>query len=291
MREGSLKLSCLPVSLYPDLKSGRLTPGGWFRTAARLGLDGADLSVAHVTSRMPAYLDQLRGEAASAGVHIPVLVTYSDFTHPSSTHRAKEADDVRAWIEAAERLGVEFLRLTAGQAHPGVREDEGLDWALEGLTACVHDAAAAGVRLLYENHTRGSVWQYNDFTQPAARFLEIARRTRGTGLEVLFDTANCLALGDDPEAVLIDVIDRVGAIHVSDIRQRGTFEPTTIGTGVAPLAPLLDRLRSNGFDGWIIIEEASRTGLDGFQRAIDVVDRLWVDVGGTSRSRRAIATD
>jgi sugar phosphate isomerase/epimerase len=291
LREGSLKLSCLPVSLYPDLKSGRLTLGGWFRTAARLGLDGADLSVAHLTSRMPAYLDQLRGEAADAGVKIPVLVTYSDFTHPSSTHRAKEADDVRAWIEAAERLGVEFLRLTAGQAHPGVREDEGLDWAFEGLTACVADAAAAGVRLLYENHTRGSVWQYNDFTQPAARFLEIARRTKGTGLEVLFDTANCLALGDDPEAVLIDVIDRVGAIHVSDIRQRGTFEPTTIGTGVTPLAPLLDRLRSNGFDGWIIIEEASRTGLDGFQGAIDVVDRLWIDVGGSSRSRRAIATD
>ena len=114
------------------------------------------------------------------------------------------------------RLGVEFLRLTAGQAHPGVREDEGLDWAVEGLTACVADAAAAGVRLLYENHTRGSVWQFNDFTQPAARFLEIARRTKGTGLEVLFDTANCVALGDDREAVLMEVIDRVGAIHVSD---------------------------------------------------------------------------
>ena len=279
-----MRLSCLPVSLYPDLKSGRLTLGDWFRTAASLGLDGADLSVAHVTSRVPAYLQQLRREAEDAGVRTPVLVTYSDFTQPSASHRAKQLDDVRAWIEAGACLGVEFLRLTAGQAHPGVREDEGLAWASHGLTACLAEAASAGVRLLYENHTRGSVWQYDDFTQPAARFLEVARRTQGSGLEVLFDTANCLALGDDPETVLIEVIDRVGAIHVSDIRQRCTFEPTTIGTGVAPLAALLARMRANGFDGWVIIEEASRTGLDGFRHAVEVVDRLWVEAGGNPRS-------
>jgi sugar phosphate isomerase/epimerase len=271
--------------LYPDLKSGGLTLGDWLRLARRLGLDGADLSVAHVASREPAYLEQLRTEAADAGVDIPVLVTYSDFTHPSTAHRAKERDDVRRWIEAGARLGVEFLRLTAGQAHPGVAEDDGIAWAVEGLTACLDEAAAAGVRLLYENHTRGSVWHYNDFTQPAARFLEVARRTKGSGLEVLFDTANCLALGDDPDAVLSEVIDRVGAVHVSDIRQRGAFEPTTIGTGVVPLAALLVRLNANGFDGWVIIEEASRTGLDGFRRAVEAVDRMWVEVGGRPRGR------
>jgi sugar phosphate isomerase/epimerase len=278
-----MRLSALPVSLYPDLASGRLTLGDWFRSAAALGLDGADLSVAHVGSRSAERLDALRQEAADAGVQLAILATYSDFTHPERGYRASQVDDLRRWIDAAARMEVEFVRVTAGQAHPGVPEEAGLGWAADGLVACLGDAVAAGVRLLYENHTRGSVWQFNDFTQPAARFLEIARRTEGTGLEILFDTANCLALGDDPLVVLDGIIDRVGAVHVSDIRACGTFEPTAIGTGVSPLPLLLRRLVSSGFDGWLSIEEASRTGMDGFRGAVAFVDRAWADAGGASR--------
>ena len=280
-----MKLTSLPVSLYPEFASGRMALGEWFRLARRIGLDGADFSVAHVPSRAAADLDALRAQAADAGVELPMLVTYTDFTHPDSGYRRGEIDDLRAWIAAAHRLGVKFLRVTAGQAHDGVSEQDGLDWAVEGLTACLSDAAAAGVGLLYENHTRGSVWQHNDFTQPAARFLAVARRTRGTGLELLFDTANCLALGDDPEAVLRQVIDRVGAVHVSDIKQRGAFEPTRIGTGAAPLRQLFEQLTAYGYDGWISIEEASRTGLEGFEHAVAFVDRMWVEAGGTRRRR------
>jgi sugar phosphate isomerase/epimerase len=281
-----MKLSCLPVSLYADLAAGRLTLGDWFRTAAQLGLDGADISVAHVASRAPQVLDAIKREAADAGVELAILATYSDFTHPDALQRSRQVDDVRRWIEAAGRLGVECVRLTAGQAHPGVLEDAGLGWAADGLIACVEEAAAAGVRLLYENHTRGSVWEYNDFTQPAARFLEVARRTRGAGVHILFDTANCLALDEDPLALLDEVIDRVCAVHLSDIRRRGTFEPTTIGTGAAPLALLLRRLTASGFDGWVSIEEASRTGMEGFRRAVAFADRAWVDAGGQPRGGR-----
>jgi sugar phosphate isomerase/epimerase len=280
-----VKLTCLPVSLYPDLAAGRLALGDWFCTAARIGLDGADFSVAHVKSRAPAYLNELRQQAVDAGIELPMLVTYTDFTHPDARYRADQVNDLREWIEAGHRLGVEFLRVTAGQAHAGVQEQAGLDWAVDGLSACTADAAAAGVRLLYENHTRGSVWQHNDFTQPAARFLEVVRRTNGTGLEILFDTANCLPLGDDPDAMLRHVINRVGAVHLSDIRQPGAFEPTRIGTGAAPLHQLLTRLASHGFDGWISIEEASRTGLEGFTHAVRAADRLWIEAGGRARPR------
>jgi sugar phosphate isomerase/epimerase len=280
-----MNLSCLPVSLYPDLAAGRLTPGGWFRQAHELGLDGADLSVAHVTSRAPTHLDELRREAEAAGVRIVMLATYSDFTLPGAAERARQVDDVRAWIEAAARLGVAFLRLTAGQAHPGVAHQAGLAWAAEGLTACLEAAAAAGVRLLYENHVRGAVWSYNDFTQPAERFLELVRRTAGSELGILFDTANCLALGDDPLAVLQQVRERVGAVHLSDIRRAGAFEPTVIGTGVAPIVQLLQFLVQGGFDGWISIEEASRSGEAGFRQAVAFADRAWIEAGGRPRQK------
>ncbi len=278
-----MKLSCLPVSLYPELTAGRLTPGDWFRTAHALGLDGADLSVAHIRSRDAAYLDGLRQEATATDVQIAMLATYSDFTHPNASERVHQIDDVRNWIAAAARLGASFLRLTAGQAHPGVAEEEGLTWATEGLMACLPDAEAAGLSLLYENHVRGAFWSANDFTQPAARFLEVVRRTAGSGLKILFDTANCLALNDDPLAILRQVRERVGAVHISDIRRPGTFEPTVIGTGVAPIIELLEILVAEGFDGWLSIEEASRTGEDGFRRAVAFADGGWQEAGGRPR--------
>lgn len=280
-----MRLSCLPVSLYADFVAGRRTLGDWFRMAAGLGLDGADLSVSHVTSRAPAYLDGVRREAQEAGVEIVMLATYSDFTHPDAAERARQVEGVRDWIEAGARLGVSYLRLTAGQNHPGVSEDEGLDWASTGLTACLDDAAAAGVRLLYENHVRGAVWTNNDFTQPAERFLEVVRRTAGSDLQLLFDTANCLALEDDPLDVLRQVQDRVGAIHLSDIRRAGAFEPTVIGTGAAPIEALLRIMVERGYDGWISIEEGSRSGDSAFATAVTFADQAWQAAGGRPRQR------
>jgi len=44
-----MNFSCLPVSLYPAFTSGELTLNDWFHFAHALGLDGADVSIAHIT--------------------------------------------------------------------------------------------------------------------------------------------------------------------------------------------------------------------------------------------------
>ena len=279
-------LTCLPVSLYPDLRDGRRSLEEWFRFAAELRLDGADVSVAHVPGRHPHELAVLRRQAADAGIQIAMLATYSDFVQPSAADRRQELDDVRRWIDAGASLGVAAIRVTAGQDRPDVSEADALGWIADGLSACGEAAAAAGIRALYENHVRGAPWQQNDFTQRASRFIDVVRRSEGSALEVLFDTANNLALDEDPAGVLERVIGRVGAVHVSDIRRRGAFEPTAIGTGVAPIDALLRRLVGAGFDGWVSVEEASCTGDDGFRRAVRFTDDAWERAGGTRRSGR-----
>ena len=281
-----MKLSCLPVSLYADLSAGRLTLGDWCRRAAALGLDAADVSAIHLPDRRPAVLDALRREASDAGVAIAMLATYSDFTNPDPADRAHQTDEVRQWIDAGARLGASALRVTAGQARPRVGDGEGMAWVVEGLITSVAHAKAAGVQLLFENHVRGAPWELNDFTQSTSRFLDVARRTRGTGIEILFDTANNLALNESPVDVLDAVIDRVAAVHLSDIARTGAFEPTVIGTGVSPIPELLRRLVASGFDGWVSIEEASRTGPGAFEGAVAYADRAWVEAGGKVRTKK-----
>ena len=86
-----------------------------------------------------------------------------------------------------------------------------------------------------------------------------------------------LAVDDDPLAVLDAVLPRVAAVHASDIRQTGAFEPVLLGSGVTPLKPIFRRLQAAGFDGWVSVEEASKTGEEGFRQAIRNVRELWLN--------------
>jgi sugar phosphate isomerase/epimerase len=271
-----MRLSCLPVSLYADFAAGRRTLADWFGFAASLGLQGADLSVAHLPKRAQD-APPIRDAARDAGVQIVMLAAYTDWTHPDAAFRAAQTDELRRTIEVARALDAAYIRVVAGQDRPGLDEAATYGWVVDGLTACLDDARSAGVGLLYENHVRGAVWTANDWTQPVARFLEVVQRTEGSGLGILFDTANALALGDDPRPVLEAVRGRVGAIHVSDIARVGAFEPTIIGTGVAPIPELLGSMIDAGWDGWVSIEEASRTGEDGFRAAVGYVVGLTTD--------------
>ena len=92
-------------------------------------------------------------------------------------------------------------------------------------------------------------------------------------------TANTLATNDDPLAVLAQVKDRVSMIHTNDIKRKGHFEPVLLGEGVSPIVEIYRMVRENGFDGWISVEEASKTGEEGFRKAIPYADQAWVKAG------------
>jgi sugar phosphate isomerase/epimerase len=276
----SMKLSCLPVSLYPALSTGEMTLGNWFDLAVSLGLDGADISVAHLENLDPVYLRGIREQANDCSLRIAMLVSYTDFTHPSPQERERQEVDLKRHIEAASLLGAGFVRVTAGQAYPGVERAEGVSWATSGLLSGLDAASQAGVTLAYENHTKGYGWSHNDFSQPADIFLEIVDRTEGSSLGILFDTANNLAHGDNPMPVLEAVKHRVSALHLNDIRQVGRFEPVLLGTGVAPVSDLLRVLAGNGFNGWVSVEEASNRGPEVFGQAMQFARHTWSEVGG-----------
>ncbi len=270
-----MKISCLPVSLYPRLSSGAWQLTDWFEFAHELGLDGADVSVLHLPDRAPAALHGVARRAAATGVAIPMLVAYSDFTQPDPAARAREGEKLRSDIDSAAELGAAYLRVTAGQAYPDLERRRAIGWVVDGLTAAAAYAASSGVTLAYENHTIGYGWRFVDFSQPAEIFLEIVAETAGSDLGILFDTANCYAAGDDGLAVLRQVAARMVYLHASDIRRAGHYEPVTLGSGVVPLDTLFDAARQGGYAGWVSLEEASKQEEAGFAPAVAALRRLW----------------
>lgn len=270
-----MKLSCLPVSYFTQIISGEMSIKDWAYQGAELGLDAIDLSILFIDKRTPCHLDKLRREIESAGVQVSMVTTYPDFTHPDSVQRQREGGKCRDDIVTAARLGAELVRVTAGQAHPATGREQGLNWAVEGLTQMIETTQKYDVTLVFENHTKPGVWEYVDFSHPTDIFLEIVDRTADTSLGINWDTANTLAYGDDPIPVLERVLDRVTSVHVADIAVRGEFRPVQIGTGVVPLREIFSILKGAGFCGWICIEEASFQGKTGIKAAVAFVRKSW----------------
>ncbi len=270
-----MKLSCLPVSFFDDIISGRMTIGEWARMGAELGLDAIDLSILFVPNRSPAHVNAVCEQIESAGMGVAMVTSYPDFTHPDARQRAKELESEIEVVETARLLGATMLRVTAGQAHPETGKEAGICWAVEGLSNLVERTRDSGIRLVYENHAKPGAWQYADFSQPPAIFLEIARQTAATGLGVNFDTGNAATFADDPVELLEAVIQRVVSLHASDSSTRGALNHCLLGTGITPFPALFHRLKQHGWDGWICMEEASQLGKSGVAQAASFIRTTW----------------
>ena len=270
-----MKLSCLPVSLYNDIFTGKSSVADWIQYGAELGLDAVDFSIKFFPKRDTETIKQTRTALEKYNITPCMIACYSDFTHPDPAQRAQELTDLKADIALAKALGVEFLRVTAGQNHPGTERAAGVQWVADGFRGALDAAQKHGITLAYENHTKGAPWDYWDFSQPTEIFLEILDALSDTPLGVCFDTANPLVLGEDVLALLEQVAYRVVVVHIFDLREVGVFEPVRVGTGASPIPQVFSRMRQAGYDGWLSIEEASRSGQKGFMQSIAFVRETW----------------
>ncbi|MDO9464422.1 MAG: sugar phosphate isomerase/epimerase family protein [bacterium] len=276
-----MKLSCLPVSYFKEIINGDMSIGEWAHQAATIGLDAIDISIILFKNRSTAYLKKMREEIEDAGMHIAVMNTYPDFTHPDPVERKRQLVQLKRDIASANVLGAEMVRVTAGQAHPQTNRKQGIAWAIEGLMGAVDTSEREGVKLVFENHSKPGAWEYYDFCYPPDIFLEIAGRLTDTPIRILFDTANPVAYGHDPLSVLHQVIDQLLCVHAADTQTQGVFKPVLIGTGAVPFSDIFSVLKQSGYDGWISIEEASGLGETGVVEAVKFVRRAWKEAGGT----------
>jgi sugar phosphate isomerase/epimerase len=268
-------LSCLPVSFFDEIVSGRMKLDEWARIGVAAGLDAVDLSILFLPERTPATARAVRRQIQSVGMRVAMLTTYPDFTHPDAMQRHNELDKECNAVMLAAELGAEFIRVTAGQAHPQTGREEGIRWAVEGLQGLVERTKDLGVQLVYENHAKPGAWQYTDFSQPPAVFLEILAGVDTPELGVNFDTGNATAFADDPLEFLEKILPRVKSIHASDTSTRGQLKHTLLGTGLTPYHEIFQRLKKAGWDGWICMEEASCRGREGVLSAADFIRGAW----------------
>lgn len=269
------RLSVLPVSLFSSFRSGAVTIADWAQMAKKIGLSYIDVPNWAFQSHTPVYLNRLKTELQCMGMRLAMVGAYPDFTNPDPLQRERELDYLKRDIALSSQMGARYLRVTDGQAHPGVSREQGVSWALEGLAKAAQSAKQYGVQLAFENHGHPSAWIYDDFSHPVSIFLELAEALQGTGVGVNFDSGNATGCGVDALWLLKQVYGSVVSLHISDTASNITTQHTALGGGASPIGEILAYLKKNNYQGWFSIEEDSNNGMDGIYQSVAYVNGLW----------------
>ena len=263
-----MRLSCIPVSFFGAISQGQMSLAEWMDFAVELGLDGIECGPLLVEPLGPATPTEFRRLAEARGLAVSNYTGYSDFAHPDPEARQRELVAVLKNLEIAREVGAPSVRALTGQQWPGVKQEEGIQWVVEGIRRVAEEAERMALRLNVENHTKAATWTHFDFAMQGEVFLRVLEGLRDAAVGVQFDIANPMVAGEDTLVLFEKVRSRVGYVHVNDVRQPGVFEFVQVGTGLAPILEVLSRLREQGYAGWVGIEEASRTGKQGFRQAV-----------------------
>lgn len=274
------KLAAFP-KLYMDQLciEGTMTVREWIELAATLDIDGLEMYFGMIGLKDPEQWPIIRKIAADHDLQIPMMCASPDFTHPDPVFRQQQIDLEKYCIDMTAALGGQYCRVLSGQRRPEVSREEGIQYTVDCIEACLPHAKACGVTLIIENHYKDNYWQFPEFAQHADVFCDLVSRIHDPNFGVNYDPSNTILAGEDPLMLLERVKQRVVTMHASDrYLVDGTIEDLRkeedsvgyakrlrhgeIGKGMNDFDAIFSTLKGVGFNGWISIED----GVDGFDQ-------------------------
>jgi sugar phosphate isomerase/epimerase len=122
------------------------------------------------------------------GVTIGGTGVRNDFALPSAAERAEQIRLVKDWVDVAEKLGGNMVRVFSGKAVPkGYSFDQVLEWMVPAFQDCAAYAAKKGILLGMQHH--------DDFLKTAAETIRLVDAVKSDWFTVILDVGS-LRQGD-----------------------------------------------------------------------------------------------
>jgi len=280
------RLAAFPKAYMQALcRDGSMSLAEWIELAAPLGVEGLEWYAGFLEMSDERAWPEFRKRVEGHGMVIPMLCCSPDFTHPDKHFRASEISKQKHWITMIHALGGQYCRVLSGQRRPALSLDEGVQFAADSIAACLPFAEDHGVTLILENHYKDDFWTYPEFAQQMNVFCRLVDAIDHPSFGVNYDPSNAFLAGDDPLELLRRVLPRVVTMHASDrMLTSGTLEDLKreesgvegyasrlkhgeIGQGLNDYDAIFRLLASQGFSGWISIEDGVE-GIDQLARSV-----------------------
>jgi len=165
-----LRLALNAYSFNKPLMDGKMTLFDVVEFCAQHNVDSLDATGYYFPGypNVPSddYLFKLKRTGFVNGVPISGTGVRNDFSVPDAAARKKDVQMVKAWIEAAHKMGAPVVRVFSGKSVPeGYSFDKVLSWMIPDFKECTEHARKYGVILGLQNH--------NDFLKTAAETIRL----------------------------------------------------------------------------------------------------------------------
>ncbi len=213
-------------------------------------------------------------EIMTAGGVFPACFTSTlDVVGIDSKRREHNIELTKERIDSAAKLGIPaFMVAPFGFTVENNEEFKRVQQNLiESLSMFAEYGKKAGVEILAENHS--SLWRPDAKMEDVRYFIDAVPE-----ITYIFDTGNFFCIGEDVLKAYELLKDRTKKVHLKDWKfdPTGDFERENLprfrgcelGAGEIPLEDILKSLKSDGFDGDMVIEINSPCTWDEFDRSV-----------------------
>jgi sugar phosphate isomerase/epimerase len=182
------------------------------------------------------------------GIEICAFDTSCLFNLKDPVVRAKNVEDLRAWIRLARELQVPMLRIFGG-AGSGEDSEQQNVWVVEALRQVAQQAEEADVIITLETH---------DGFASSYRVAKVLEAIDSPSVAALWDSHHPYRKGETAEEVWQQIGTRVAHVHVKDARrdtvQESGWQLVLLGEGEVPVREQLQTLHDHNYTGYISVE-------------------------------------
>ena len=282
------KLAAFPKGFIKQLVSGQMSIFEWIKLADELRVDGLEFYNNFADVKDSKNWSTVRKAVEETGMVIPMMCASPDFTIPDPLLRKQEVEKEIYAIEMSAALGAKYCRVLSGQRRKDITKEEGMNYVVDSINACIPTAEKLGITLIIENHYKDDFWTEPEFAQMMDVFVDLVSRIDSKYFGVNYDPSNVIAAGEEPLDLLEKIKHRVVTMHASDrYLANGTIEDLrkaeggsagyvsfykhgVIGKGLNDYDAIFKTLKDVGFDSWISIED----GVDGMDQMHESADVL-----------------
>ncbi len=240
-----------------------------FDEAHKIGLHGVEILHRQLPNEEKSYLQSLKRHAFRLGLDLYNLSIHQDFVWEDAAERQQHIDHTLHCIDLAHELGIGSIRVNSGgwrkegsfndlikakgwvDPWEGYTKDDGMQWCIDAIEACLPHAEKRGVMLLLENH-----WGLTTFADDMAHIIETVD---SPWLKAILDMGNFL-FEEDMYAAMERIAPHVWLAHAKTYPGGGSWYTLDLD-----YTRIFQTLLHHGFQGYVSIEmegqEAAETAM------------------------------
>jgi sugar phosphate isomerase/epimerase len=190
---GHLTLTLNAFSFNRPLRDGEMSLDELFQFASQVGFPAVDLTAYYI----PGYpnvpgdevLYQIKKSAFRSGLSLSGTGIRNDFTFRNAEKHQENIELTKAWIVAASKLGIPFVRLFDGKGtEAGPDRNQTLTQIIQAFEECAEFGAQHGVMVAFQNH--------HDYIKSTDEVLKVLESVKSEWFGLMLDVGS--VLGDDP---------------------------------------------------------------------------------------------